>query len=63
MPMTDPVLTRRIPTPPWGEASERKLVDYDAYVKSGGYTTLAALTFRKVFAAGSSHFGVSDCEW
>ncbi len=29
---------------------------------AGGYTTLAALAFRKVFAAGSSHFGVSDCE-
>ena len=29
---------------------------------AGGYTTLAALAFRKVFAAGASHFGVSDCE-
>ncbi|KPK78972.1 MAG: peptidase, partial [Phycisphaerae bacterium SM23_33] len=29
---------------------------------AGGYTTLAALTFRDVFAAGSSHFGISDCE-
>jgi len=29
---------------------------------AGGYTTLAALTFRDVFAAGASHFGVSDCE-
>ncbi|MFW6061601.1 MAG: S9 family peptidase [Planctomycetota bacterium] len=27
---------------------------------AGGYTTLAALTFRDVFAAGASHFGVSD---
>ncbi|MEJ5197870.1 MAG: S9 family peptidase [Anaerolineae bacterium] len=29
---------------------------------AGGYTTLAALTFRKVFKAGASHFGVSDLE-
>ncbi|HEY0544990.1 MAG TPA: prolyl oligopeptidase family serine peptidase [Pyrinomonadaceae bacterium] len=29
---------------------------------AGGYTTLAALTFRKVFSAGASHFGVSDAE-
>ena len=27
---------------------------------AGGYTTLAALTFRDVFAAGASHFGISD---
>lgn len=29
---------------------------------AGGYTTLAALTFRDVFKAGASHFGVSDIE-
>lgn len=29
---------------------------------AGGYTTLAALAFRKVFAAGASHYGVSDLE-
>jgi len=29
---------------------------------AGGYTVLATLTFRNVFSAGSSHFGVSDCE-
>jgi dipeptidyl aminopeptidase/acylaminoacyl peptidase len=29
---------------------------------AGGYTTLAALTFRQVFSAGASHFGVSDAE-
>jgi dipeptidyl aminopeptidase/acylaminoacyl peptidase len=29
---------------------------------AGGYTTLAALTFRDVFRAGASHFGVSDLE-
>ncbi len=27
---------------------------------AGGFTTLAALTFREVFAAGASHYGVSD---
>lgn len=29
---------------------------------AGGYTTLAALTFREVFSAGASYFGVSDME-
>jgi dipeptidyl aminopeptidase/acylaminoacyl peptidase len=29
---------------------------------AGGYTVLAALTMRKAFAAGASHFGISDCE-
>jgi dipeptidyl aminopeptidase/acylaminoacyl peptidase len=29
---------------------------------AGGYTTLAALTFRDLFGAGASHFGVSDLE-
>jgi dipeptidyl aminopeptidase/acylaminoacyl peptidase len=29
---------------------------------AGGYTTLAALTFRDTFKAGASHFGVSDIE-
>ena len=29
---------------------------------AGGYTTLAALTFRKVFKAGASHYGISDIE-
>jgi len=28
----------------------------------GGYTTLAALTFRDVFKAGASYYGVSDLE-
>jgi dipeptidyl aminopeptidase/acylaminoacyl peptidase len=27
---------------------------------AGGYTTLCALTFRDVFAAGASHFGIGD---
>ena len=29
---------------------------------AGGYTTLSALTFRDVFKAGASHYGVSDLE-
>jgi dipeptidyl aminopeptidase/acylaminoacyl peptidase len=29
---------------------------------AGGYTTLAALTFRDVFRAGASYFGISDLE-
>lgn len=29
---------------------------------AGGYTTLCALTFRDVFRAGASHYGVSDAE-
>jgi dipeptidyl aminopeptidase/acylaminoacyl peptidase len=44
-------------------ASEGR-VDGDRMVirggSAGGYTTLAALTFRDVFAGGASHFGVAD---
>ena len=29
---------------------------------AGGYTTLCALTFRNVFKAGASHFGIGDLE-
>jgi dipeptidyl aminopeptidase/acylaminoacyl peptidase len=29
---------------------------------AGGYTTLAALTFREAFKAGASYFGISDLE-
>ena len=29
---------------------------------AGGYTTLCALTFRKVFKAGASHYGIGDLE-
>ena len=29
---------------------------------AGGYTTLCALTFREVFKAGASHYGVGDLE-
>ncbi len=40
------------------------LVDGDRLMitggSAGGYTTLCALTFRQVFKAGASHFGISD---
>ena len=29
---------------------------------AGGYTTLSALTFRDVFKAGASYYGISDLE-
>jgi dipeptidyl aminopeptidase/acylaminoacyl peptidase len=42
------------------------LVDGDRLMiaggSAGGYTTLCALAFRDVFAAGASYFGVSDAE-
>ncbi len=45
---------------------EADLVDRDRLVISGGsaggYTTLCALTFRDVFKAGASYYGVSDLE-
>jgi dipeptidyl aminopeptidase/acylaminoacyl peptidase len=46
--------------------AEQGRVDPDRMVirggSAGGYTTLAALTFRSVFAGGASHFGVADAE-
>lgn len=39
--------------------SNRLMIDGGS---AGGYTTLCALTFRDVFKAGASHFGVSDLE-
>jgi len=40
MPTTEPVLTRRIPTAPWGNPSERRTITLDDYVRTGGYTIL-----------------------
>ena len=40
MPVTEPVLTKRIPTRPWGDPRDRRTVGYDAYVESGGYRAL-----------------------
>jgi dipeptidyl aminopeptidase/acylaminoacyl peptidase len=46
--------------------AEKGLVDGDRLMitggSAGGYTTLCALAFRDDFAAGASHFGVSDVE-
>lgn len=45
---------------------ERGLVDGNRCAitggSAGGYTTLCALTFRDLFKAGASHYGVSDAE-
>ncbi|MDV3293248.1 MAG: prolyl oligopeptidase family serine peptidase [Nitrososphaerales archaeon] len=43
-----------------GKADGRRLVIRGG--SAGGYTTLCALTFRNVFKAGASYFGVSDAE-
>lgn len=43
-----------------GHADEKRLAITGG--SAGGFTTLACAAFRDVFAAGSSHFGVSDCE-
>jgi dipeptidyl aminopeptidase/acylaminoacyl peptidase len=43
-----------------GEVDGKRLVITGG--SAGGYTTLCALTFRNVFKAGASHFGVSDAE-
>ncbi len=40
MALAEPVLLKRIPTPPWGDFTDRKLVTYDQYVKTGGYAAL-----------------------
>src|SRR6266567_1468740 len=43
---------------------EQRLVDGNRLAitggSAGGYTTLCALTFRNVFKAGASHYGISD---
>jgi dipeptidyl aminopeptidase/acylaminoacyl peptidase len=45
---------------------EQRLVDGERLIirggSAGGYTTLCAITFRDVFKAAASHFGVSDAE-
>ena len=43
-----------------GEADPNRLIIRGS--SAGGYTTLAALTFRDVFKAGASYYGISDLE-
>jgi dipeptidyl aminopeptidase/acylaminoacyl peptidase len=43
-----------------GEADGKRLIIRGG--SAGGYTTLAALTFRDVFKAGASYYGISDLE-
>lgn len=43
-----------------GEADANRLIIRGG--SAGGYTTLAALTFRDVFKAGASYYGISDLE-
>lgn len=43
-----------------GEADGNRLIIRGG--SAGGYTTLAALTFRDVFKAGASYYGISDLE-
>jgi NADH-quinone oxidoreductase subunit F len=40
MPLAEPVLCKRIPTPPWGDFRDRKLVHYEQYVQTEGYQGL-----------------------
>jgi len=40
MPMTGPVLTKRIATFPYGDPRQRRTVGYEEYLKSGGYESL-----------------------
>ena len=40
MPMTEPVLTKRIPTFPWGDPKTRKTVSVDEFMATGGYKSL-----------------------
>jgi len=48
----------------YGRAYRKRLDDRWGIVdvSAGGYTTLAALTFRDFFKAGASYYGVSDLE-
>jgi NADH-quinone oxidoreductase subunit F len=40
MPTTQPVLLKRIPTSPWGDPRDRRIVSYEEYTKTGGYQAL-----------------------
>ncbi|MEZ6234824.1 MAG: NADH-quinone oxidoreductase subunit NuoF [Phycisphaerales bacterium] len=40
MKLTEGILTKRIPTPPFGDTKDRHIVSYDEYTKTGGYEGL-----------------------
>jgi NADH-quinone oxidoreductase subunit F len=40
MALNEPILCKRIPTPPWGDPRDRKVVGYDQFVATGGYAAL-----------------------
>ncbi len=40
MPVTEPVLCKRIPTAPWGDPAKRRTITYNDYVNTGGYKAL-----------------------
>ncbi|MCX5661277.1 MAG: NADH-quinone oxidoreductase subunit NuoF [Planctomycetota bacterium] len=40
MALAEPVLCKRIPTAPWGDPTDRKLVTYEQFVATGGYEGL-----------------------
>jgi NADH-quinone oxidoreductase subunit F len=49
MALLEPVLTKRIPTPPFGEFKDRKYIDFDEFVRTDGYAGL-----KKAIAMKSS---------
>ncbi len=40
MPLAEPILCKRIPTPPWGDPRDRALVTLDQYLETDGYQAL-----------------------
>ena len=40
MKLSEPILTKRIPTAPFGDPKQRHTVGFDEYVKTGGYQAL-----------------------
>jgi len=40
MPLAEPILCKRIPTEPWGDPRDRKLVTLDQFLETGGYEAL-----------------------
>ena len=40
MPLSEPILCQRIPTHPWGDPKDRKVVTYKNFVDTGGYAGL-----------------------